>query len=98
MDNKLPGFGKYFSPLGFGIGFVIGTSVIMRAGIEKAIEDTALETQQIIRRTSYLARPQLQTRNVGWGGAPEVFYDIDGSRVYLEIDGVSVEEYLSKDR
>ena len=36
----------------------------------------------------------LQERNVVGGEKPEKFYEIGGKRVYLEIDGQSVEQYL----
>lgn len=51
------------------------------------------DTDKIIEQTASKT-PQLQTANVIEGSAPEKFYDIDGQRVYLEIDGKPVAEYL----
>ena len=40
--------------------------------------------------------PQLRTENVRGEATPEKFYDIDGQRVYLEIDGKPAETYLKE--
>lgn len=39
---------------------------------------------------------KVQTKNVIGKKAPEKFYEINGNRVYLEIDGKPVEEYFRK--
>ncbi|MBU0466326.1 MAG: hypothetical protein KJ718_02545 [Nanoarchaeota archaeon] len=43
-----------------------------------------------------LQRPaiELRTENVIGGNAPEKFYEIAGKRVYLEIDGQPVDNYV----
>ncbi|MDI6737155.1 MAG: hypothetical protein QME12_01410 [Nanoarchaeota archaeon] len=41
-------------------------------------------------------KPQIHTANVLGAEAPEKFYDIDGQRVYLQIDGQPVEQYLKE--
>ncbi|MFA5888465.1 MAG: hypothetical protein WC852_07190 [Candidatus Nanoarchaeia archaeon] len=51
------------------------------------------DTDTIIQQTA-AKKPQVQTANVLGAEAPEKFYDIDGQRVYLEIDGKPVAEYL----
>lgn len=38
-------------------------------------------------------KPQAHTSNVLGAEAPEKFYNVDGQRVYLEIDGKPVEQY-----
>lgn len=40
--------------------------------------------------------PVIQIKNVIGGEAPEKFYEIDGKRVYLEIDSQPVEKYIRK--
>src|SRR3990172_214680 len=42
------------------------------------------------------ATPQIQTQNTIGQEMPEKFYDINGQRVYLEIDGKPVEQYFKK--
>ena len=38
--------------------------------------------------------PKAEVRNVIGGNKPDVFYNIDGKRVYLEIDGKPIENYF----
>ena len=38
--------------------------------------------------------PEIQEENVFGGEAPERFYEINGKRVYLEIDGIPIEQYI----
>lgn len=40
--------------------------------------------------------PKPITLNVMGGEAPERFYDLNGQRVYLEVDGKPVEQYFAK--
>ena len=40
--------------------------------------------------------PKPITSNVIGNGEPEKFYDVNGQRVYLEIDGKPVEQYFKK--
>ena len=39
---------------------------------------------------------EIQTQNVIGEEAPEKFYEINGQRVYLEVDGKPVEQYFNK--
>jgi|SRR3989338_8930619 len=41
-------------------------------------------------------KPLLVEKNVLGGAAPETFYEINGQRVYLKIDGKPVEQYCNK--
>ncbi|MFH1066239.1 MAG: hypothetical protein V1734_07045 [Nanoarchaeota archaeon] len=50
------------------------------------------DADKIIEQT---ASKKPQAANVLGAEAPEKFYDIDGQRVYLEIDGKPVAEYLN---
>lgn len=50
------------------------------------------QTQKILN--NYQKVPQLQVENVISSEAPEKFYELNGQRVYLEIDGKSVEQYF----
>ncbi|MEI7718636.1 MAG: hypothetical protein WCI72_02120 [archaeon] len=56
--------------------------------------DSCCRTKQIIE--NYQQKPQVQVRNVIGNEAPERFYEVDGHRVYLEIDGKSVESYFPR--
>lgn len=49
---------------------------------------------EIDKKVGELRAPQVRTANVLGAEAPEKFYDIDGQRVYLEIDGKPVEQYV----
>lgn len=45
---------------------------------------------------THALKPKVQTANVMGAEALEKFYDIDGQRVYLEIDGQPVEQYVKR--
>ena len=64
---------------------VIGIAAI--AGIK-----SCNRTQEIL--DNYQKAPQVQVENVIGQEAPERFYDLNGQRVYLEIDGKPVEQYV----
>lgn len=49
-------------------------------------------TQEIL--DNYQKAPQVQVENVIGQEAPERFCDLNGQRVYLEIDGKPVEQYV----
>jgi hypothetical protein len=51
-------------------------------------------TQEIV--DNYQKAPQVQVRNIIGNDAPERFYEIDGQRVYFEIDGKSVDSYFPR--
>ncbi|HLD00668.1 MAG TPA: hypothetical protein VJC39_02900 [Candidatus Nanoarchaeia archaeon] len=51
-------------------------------------------TQEIL--DSYQKAPQVQIENVISQEAPERFYYFNGQRVYLEIDGKPVEQYVQE--
>lgn len=46
------------------------------------------------RTTAY----ELKTQNVLGNETPETFYEIDGRKAYLTIDGKNVEEYVNSNR
>ena len=51
-------------------------------------------TQEIL--DNYQKAPQVQIENVIGQEAPERFYDFNGQRVYLKIDGKPVEQYVQE--
>jgi len=52
-------------------------------------------TAKIDRIEEYV-HPVVHAEDVIGKSAPEKFYEIDGQRVYLEIDGRPIEEYFSR--
>ncbi|MFA5888283.1 MAG: hypothetical protein WC852_06255 [Candidatus Nanoarchaeia archaeon] len=50
--------------------------------------------KQVCEERAAQNKLQVQTANVLGAEAPEKFYDIDGQRVFLEVDGKPVAEYV----
>lgn len=79
-------------PLGLGI-----TVVAVIGGASIATIPDFIRQGKIERKVDkLLQRPTIELRidNVIGGETPEKFYEIDGKRVYLEIDGKPVEQYF----
>ena len=55
---------------------------------------SCIVTQKIL--DNYQKAPQKQVENVFGQEAPERFYELNGQRAYLEIDGKPVEQYVQK--
>ena len=72
-------------------GIALITYVLFRPDREEQKLDAILEQ---LSRTNNLTN--IITKNVIGGHVPEKFYEIDGRRFYLEIDGKPVEEYFKK--
>ncbi len=51
-------------------------------------------TQEILN--NYQKAPQVQVGNVIGNEAPERFYEMNGQRVYLEVDGKAVDSYFPR--
>ena len=72
-----------------GLGTYIVISIAAIAGIK-----SCNRTQEIL--DNYREAPQVQVENVIGQEAPERFYDLKGQRVYFEIDGKPVEQYVKE--
>ena len=75
--------GTYIIALGLGAAIFFSTL---------NIRDNLKNIEEKIKRIS----PNLKIENVIGNETPDKFYEIDGRRVYLEIDGKPVEEYLKR--
>lgn len=73
-------------------GFCLG--IIMGLGITTNEQTGRIEQELETLESSRLY--ELRTENVIGQETPEKFYEINGQRVYLEIDGQSVEQYFKK--
>lgn len=74
------------------IGWVpFGIAVLSLIGIRSCYHNSrianSLEKQE---------KPEIQTRDVIGNSEPERFYEFNGQRVYLEIDGKPVESYFAQ--
>ena len=74
-----------------GVKLMVFSTFVGIAMIHSCYHDKEMETlQDLIQQPLY----QLQTENIFGQEAPEKFYEINGQRFYLEIDGRPVEEYV----
>ncbi len=79
------------SCLGTIFAVVLGVAVAsgLRCDRQKSIEQKV----DILLQKS---EPRLETRDVMGKYLPEKFYEINGQRVYLEVDGKPVEQYFAE--
>lgn len=79
--------GIYKFPSRYGLYLMIGITMI--AGMKSCNRTADIkENMQAI--------PQIQEQNVISQEAPEKFYEINGQRVYLEVDGKPIEQYFKE--
>ena len=74
------------------LGFEITNLII--AGTFAFTSLSLLKLDKIMN--NYQDFSKIQTENVIGNKAPEKFYEVDGKRVYLEIDGKPVADYFKK--
>lgn len=55
---------------------------------------TCSDTGEILDKLNY--KSVVHVQNVMGGEAPEKFYELEGRRVYFEIDGMPVEQYFKE--
>lgn len=70
-------------------GYLIATFVV--AGIGMGISNKVLLEEKIEE-----IKPKIQEAQVLGNETPERFYEIDGQRVYLTIDGKPIEQYFAE--
>lgn len=67
--------------MGFVTGGVLGISYLGYLGVQSM--------------NKYLNEPVVERTNVGWDEEAELFIEKDGKRFYAEIDGKTVESYVT---
>ena len=80
---------RYFGEVSFGI---LGLCIFM-TGMQTCnnINSTNNHLKEL-RSTIEIQSPEYKTENVMGGSEPETFYEIDGKRAYLKIDGNPIGE------
>lgn len=82
------------------IGTWLSTCTMSRVLIDVDEKTKDIETKidriESEMKAQHGAPGEVHRENVQGDERPEAFYEIDGKRVYLEIDGMPVEEYLQQ--
>jgi hypothetical protein len=76
-------------PIAFGVAAAIALRFFSFGGLETKLDNI----EKAIREQP---RYEMKTENVIGQESPEKFYEINGQRVYLEIDGKPIEQYFRK--
>lgn len=75
------------------LGTMLGATAII-LGLGSALY-FILSRDETLKRIDENTRPQIQVKNVIGNETPDKFYQINGQRVYLEVDGKSIEKYFT---
>ncbi|MBR9683766.1 hypothetical protein GOV03_04470 [Candidatus Woesearchaeota archaeon] len=78
-----------------GLYILVATAALFSYGAQQT-SDTNYDALKAMKLQIEAMKPQVQVENVIGYDAPEKFYEIDGQRVYLEIDGKPVGQYVKE--